>query len=194
MCLKWPHKNWILRSGVVGCSSDASGSGTPLGEAQLWIDTFKRHTLPSELACPYHLMPERSHSYLDFSSLGRPKLRDSILEVHAPAEHQWRHEGLRPLSELPKGCPWAPGFSCPPAWGLTMSEPTGRPPRTSCTSQVHNLVGGPFLLLEVSLELKKPRQCEERILKPPVVGNWVCSQTWPQACFPPAHLRAIEWL
>ena len=61
MCLKWPYKNWILRSGVVGCSSDVGGSGTPLGEAQLWIDTFKRHILPSELACPYHLMPERSH-------------------------------------------------------------------------------------------------------------------------------------
>ena len=47
---------------------------------------------------------KKPHSYLDFSSLGWPKLRDSILEVHIPTEHQSRHEGLRPLSELPKGC------------------------------------------------------------------------------------------
>lgn len=43
----------VLMQVALGPYLEKLGSGLIL--------TFKRHTLPSKLACPYHLMPERRH-------------------------------------------------------------------------------------------------------------------------------------
>ena len=96
--------------------------------------------MPSVLACPHHLMPERSsaHTGLLLSS-SQLAGTDTTMGVQFPAEHR-RHKGPRPLSNLPADCALASVSSPRPApshTGSPLSESAVKPPRTLCIS-FHN--------------------------------------------------------